>query len=459
MIKVNTEEIIHNLTQTYVDSTPSFSIDLFLENIEKTMGCKISLQSPYIECHNKVLFETGKRYENVTRSKSIEGYCREFLETLQKAYPDQAQRFEEKLSGIQIKMGKHKTTFAEVRRAIKDKFEEMRQRKNGDAVYMQTESTSSDRLERQYETELSKQTIKKMRSTGAIGLSFASEGVVQIIGGKDKHTLYHELIHQMVSRKNSARQSVIGFEIFARDYCGIDYEYFGQAIDEGMTEKTEWDLFRPGKEVKDYTSYNEFIIPCNIIELCIGTEALRKAFFECDVFQIFDAFKVEGKDKEDFIKFIRSLDFLYDNYEYSEAMEQERKQNLLREKEEVELLYRGQENDPEAQRRKQEKLKRIEEKLNIPIEERRKVKAQVFHDAGNYLTMIFTETLKSELREAQEQGYTEEQLRALAKSQQQKVQQFYQLINTKFDKYKYATDETLKILREGIKSVSQSKTR
>lgn len=84
---------------------------------------------------------------------------------------------------------------------------------------------------------------------------------------------------------------------------------------------------------------------------------------------------------------------------------------------------------------------------------------QVFHDVGNYLTILFTETLKTELREAQEQGYTEEQLRALAQSQQQRVQQFYQLINTKFGKYKYATDETLTILREGIKSMSQSKSR
>lgn len=78
---------------------------------------------------------------------------------------------------------------------------------------------------------------------------------------------------------------------------------------------------------------------------------MRKAFFECDVFQIFDALKIEGKNKEDFIKFIRSLDFLYDNYEESDKMESERKQRLLSQKEGIETYYQGQENTPENQRK------------------------------------------------------------------------------------------------------------
>ena len=87
---------------------------------------------------------------------------------------------------------------------------------------------------------------------------------------------------------------------------------------------------------KDDETPLEDIVPCDILELCVGPEAMRKAFFECDVFQIFDALKIEGKNKEDFIKFIRSLDFLYDNYEESDKMESERKQRLLSQKEQQE---------------------------------------------------------------------------------------------------------------------------
>lgn len=454
------QTIIHNLAQTYVESTPSFSIDVYNDNIEKAMGCKLRPRSPYIATRGAALLETGERNDTSTRTKAVEGYCREFLETLQKTYPDQAERFAKKLSGVQIKMGKHKTTFAEVRRAIKEKYEEMRLKANGEAVFMEQEQTTTNRsLETKYENELSRQTVSSMRRRGAAGLSYSKEGIVQVLGGKDKHSLYHELIHQMTTRRKSNCQLTVGYEVYARDEWGLEYENFGNALNEGMTEKTEWDLFRPNRKRNFTTAYIEFTVPCDILELCVGTEAMRKAFFECDVFQIFDALKIEGKNKEDFIKFIRSLDFLYDNYEESDKMESERKQKLLSQKERIETYYQGQENTPENQRKKQEELKEIEDKLNIPFHERRKVKMQVFHDVGNYLTILFTETLKTELREAQEQGYTEEQLRALAQSQQQRVQQFYQLINTKFGKYKYATDETLTILREGIKSMSQSKSR
>lgn len=418
---MNIERMAKTLSKAYCSSVPGFTISIIPENIlryttntTEYKGCKVRYQSPYAGRECKMLQEMPMYNDDPPRSKKVEAYCKEFLEKLQKAYPEQAERFAEKLSSVQIKMGRHKTTLREIRDAIKERF----LRQNPEAVFIQIEDTHEKGLETKYKTDLSKQTIKEMHEMQASGLSFSEIGLIQVVREDAKHELFHELLHQMTTKVDLHNNTKVGF---STDIADIDEEHrliktedFGTALNEGMTEKTVFDLFEPNGK-KEHGAYREFQIPCEILELCVGRYTLQKAFFTCDIYKITEALGCDEQEKQEFMQFIRSLDFIYDNYTYGEVTNNDQKEFINK----------------------------------------------VFKEVGNYLTRLFTKTLEKEIAMAREQNYDQQHLRQLAQSQKERIQKFYKYMNEKLGprSFKYGDTKTMLKLKLGIDGAILARSR
>lgn len=408
------DEVLERISKTFMKSYPGFSITIYASNEALAQGCVLREQSPYVSIESSHLENYSFDYEQ-KRNILVKTYCKEFLYKIKNhVTEEQYKDFIDKLSKIEIRMGVHLITPREIRLTIKECYRGAKYKVQDNLSKLGLRKKDPDpyflRNVIDYSSTISKREYKQMKKDQAAGISYTQSGTIMLAKRFDKHSLFHELMHQVTSKRNENGQEICGFSITNLSVNGSGYsiqEEIGNALNEGMTEKMTSEVF--GVQP---SAYREFILPCNILELCVGKEFLKESFFNCDLMGIYRQIygEVDTQSFNDFLGFLRSLEFIYDNYTYAE------------------------------------------EKLTA---EKIAVVSVVFKEVGYYLTKIFAMSLTKEINEAKQDNLKGIQLLKFERQIKSKIKKFYELMKQNFNGYSYVDDDILKTLRKELMSTTK----
>ena len=143
------------------------------------------------------------------------------------------------------------------------------------------------------------------------GLSILENWTIKVKTNVDKHTLFHELLHQVTSieeKKGAGRKIFIGLETQDIPFGALEPVRVGVALNEGLTELLVDNYFKTFH--KESYAYEENI--CKILELILGENFLSQCYFGNDMqtLQSRCLSLLKSEDPYMFMNFVRSLDFI-----------------------------------------------------------------------------------------------------------------------------------------------------
>lgn len=166
----------------------------------------------------------------------------------------------------------------------------------------------------QIEDKIERINIEYVDKLDAYGSSNSEEWTIRLPKNFDKHTLFHELLHQVssiVEKKGMGKRVFVGLETQDIPYGTITPTRMGLALNEGLTEHLVEKYFNIPHE----GSYAFEKNICKILELIVGEEKLKECYLNNDMVSLQNRCLtlIQNDNPDIFMNFIRSMDFIYYN--------------------------------------------------------------------------------------------------------------------------------------------------
>lgn len=335
-----TVEQLERISKLYSKNIPVFGI---LDSRKLTKDLVLCRKCNYTKIHSKsqalVTEEDKAKHKVQTRRKEVECYVNEFLRVLRdRVKPELFDEIAKKVERVAVKYGQGEFTSAEL--AQWNKFSK---------------------------------TVK--------GISDPINWTTLINENTDKHTIYHELMHQItttVEKQGYGKKIYCGFEYQDVKFGATEPTIVGRALNEGMTELMVQDYF--GTE---HTYAFEKNI-CRILGLIVGEENLKEFYLTNDMEGLSKSclHHLKSEDPQMFMNFVRAVDFIYNNQKASTLLKSNK----------------------------------------------RYVLDETCKEIGVFLSRMFINSLLEETKKLRDEGYTQESIYTM---QQQRISKFTKMMQTK----------------------------